>query len=201
MNDQLFPQLAQFMPILMFGIFTAFAIFIIRWQRAKMRTKLEGIALSMGGEVVSGFLAGYYVRVQNREFEARIELHPGGKNTPPYLILRQVTELNFDLNISTENVVTRALKKIHLQKEIEIGDPMFDDKYFIATSSAEQVSMFLQSSERRQIVDYFFGAGFSRLAVQMKSVLGTKSSYSDSDLEPDTLRAHLDQLYRFVQGQ
>ena len=199
MQEQL-KELLNFIPILFFiaTVILVFAIF--RWNSRRMRAKLEPIAMSLGGELVSRFLIQNYVRLMNYGSEARVELVAGGKNSPPCLVLREFADLDFDLGITTENVVSKAMEKIGLPIELKIGDPIFDDKYLVQSRSKDQAQNFLMSSERRQVVDYFFSSGFRGLTVQRKFISVQKPNYRDEDLEPTAIKAHLDQLHKFIAG-
>ena len=198
--EEQFKQLSEYLPFIFFIAIVLFVFGMFRWNARKMRSRLEPIAMSLGGELVSRFLVMNYVRLMNCGSEARVELFPGGENSPPQLVLREFAELGFDLSITSENVVTRAMEKIGLPIEMKIGDPMFDDKYLVSSRSRDKAQNFLLSPERRQIIDYFFSNGFVGLKIQNKVVAVQKPNYRDDDLEPSALKAHLDQLHRLISG-
>jgi hypothetical protein len=184
-------------------VFVAMALVVFyasRYQHRKLKAKLDAIAMSLGGEVVTGVFSEHYVKLIGSEWEQRIQFIMPGKNTPPYLVLKQFSDLDFDLHITRENAVTKFAERLGLPIEIQIGDPMFDDKYLIMSRSKEKAANFLMSSERRQILDEFFANGFDNMALQAKMVSFRKPSYSDQDLDPSLLRARLEQVRKFISG-
>ena len=193
-------DLTGLFPVLViFGI-VAIAAYSIKVAKKKIRQKLEPIALAMGGELVSGYFLQDCVRFMSHGQEQRIEVLPAVKNRPPTLILKQVTELDFDLGVMTESMITRAAERLGLPIEIKTGDPVFDEKYLLSSSAKDRAQIFLSSSERRQIIDNFFNAGFTMMNLKMKMLSVSKPNYADQDLDPAFLRAQLDQLQKFING-
>ena len=200
MDNEFLKQLSGLFPVLIVVGFVLFAFYMIKRTQKQIRQKLEPVAMSLGGELVSGFLVQNYIRLMNYEKEQRIELMPGGKNTPPSLVLQQFTDLDFDLTIMKENKVTLTMEKWGLNIEMKSGDPIFDEKYLIKSRRKEQAQVFLSSAERKLIIDFFFGAGFTTMTLQLKTLSFSKPNYTDQDLDPNLLRAQLDQLHKFVMG-
>jgi len=193
-------DLSVFFPFLVITGIMLFAAYSIKAAKKKIREKLEPISLAMGGELVSGFFVQDCVRFMNYGKEQRIEVLPALKNRPPTLILKQSTDLDFDLGVMTENIVSKAAEKLGLPIEIKTGDPVFDDKYLLSSSAKDRAQIFLSSSERRMIIDNFFNAGFTMMNLKMKMLSVSKPNYADQDLDPAFLRAQLDQLQKFING-
>jgi len=154
----------------------------------------------MGGERVSGYFLQDCVRFMSRGQEQRIEVLPAVKNRPPTLILKQSTDLDFDLGVMTESMITRAAERLGLSIEIKTGDPVFDEKYLVSSRAKDRAQIFLSSSERRQIIDNFFNAGFTMMNLKMKMLSISKPNYAEQDLDPGFLRAQLDQIQKFITG-
>jgi len=190
-------QSAGLVPVLIVVGFVLLALYLITRSRKQHQQKLESIANSLGGELVEGEWA---VRLMNYEKEQRIVLLPGGKNTEPSLELWQFTDLDFDLIILKENKVTLTMEKWGLNIETKSGDPVFDQKYLIKSRPKEPAQGFLSSAERKLIIDFFFDAGFTMMTLRQKTLSFEKSDYTDQDLDPNLLRARLDQLHKFVMG-
>jgi hypothetical protein len=163
-----------------------------------MRKKLEPLAQALGGETIISFLEGPYVRLLNYGNEIRIGIRSGSQNSPPHLILKQMTPLGFDLTITRENIATRKLEKWGILKEVKIGEPLFDNKYLIRSSEPLRAQSFLQDYARRELVDYFFNNEFSQLQADKNAVIIRKAGYSDEDLEPENIRSHLDQIQKLA---
>jgi len=187
--------------VLLFVAMNAAAFFLLWWLSQRRRKKLESLASRLGGEVVSVFLAGAYVRLGQGPDEVWIKLIPGGKNQPNYLELQCRSPLGFNLSISRENRATRALERWGLLKEVKIGAPGFDEQYLILSNDPAQAMMFLQGPGRREAVDYFFRQGFTALLAGKEAVAVRKPRYREADLELGTIRAHLEQLGRLAGKQ
>ncbi len=186
--------------IAIFAGFLLIFIFAIKGARKKLRSQLEPIANALGGELVSGWLVNNYVRIPGYDYEAQVVITPRGKNTPPKLTIRFLDQLDFQITITAENVLTGVLKKIHLAREVEIGDPIFDQKYLISTRDRDKVQAFLLSGSRREAVDFFFSNGFSRMGTFQNSVGAEKNNYQNQDLDPGRIREDLDRLRKFISG-
>jgi hypothetical protein len=200
MENEFIKQLSGLFPLLVFVGFVLFAFYMIKRSQQQLRAKLEPIAMSLGGEVVSGLLVMNYIKLINYEKEQRVGLMPGGKNSPPSLVLSQFTDLDFDLTIMKENKVTLTMEKWGLNIEMKSGDPVFDEKYLIKSRQKEQAQMFLTSAERKLIIDFFFDAGYTTMTLQLKTLSFSKPNYTDRDLDPNLLRAQLDQLHKLLMG-
>jgi len=198
--SQLPEEFKALVPVLVFIAISGFVIFMMIRSLKKLGQKLEPIAQALGGEVVSNFLAGSYVRLRNYDAEVRVALTPGSKNSPPLLALRQLSALGFVMGISRRNAASNILNRVLFQSTIQTGDPIFDQKYSVSSRSPEQAAGFLYSAVRRQAVDYFFENGFNGLGTDGKSVFAQKPNYQDADLEVARIQADLEQLRKFVAG-
>ena len=197
MDYALLKELRGLFPILIVIGIILFAFYMIKRSRKQHEQKLESIAMSLGGECVSGF---WEIKLMNYEKEQRIVLLPGGKNTDQLLELQQFTDLDFDLSIMKENKATLAVEGLGLNIAMKIGDPIFDEKYLVRSRAKEQAQMFLSSAERRAIIDFFFDAGFTMMTLQQKKLSFAKPDYTDQDLDPNLLRSQLDKLHKFIMG-
>ena len=197
MGIEFLKLLAKLFPILIILGIILFAFYRIKRAQKQLEQKLESIAMSLGGECVSGF---WEIKLMNYEKEQRIVLLPGGKNTDPLLELQQFTDLDFDMSIMKENKVTLTMEKWGLNIETKSGDPVFDEKYLVNSRAKDRAQMFLSSAERRRIIDFFFDAGFNSMTLQQKKLSFSKPDYTDQDLDPELLRSQLDQLHKLIMG-
>lgn len=178
--------------------FLVLILLLSRRQRRAMDAKLQSLANALEGELDS---ESYQINLRSPgKAESRVLLILGGKSSPDELLIEQMSPLGFDLAISQPNKMTQALEKIHLVKEVKTGDPIFDQKYAVHSRDPDQARNFLLNAARREAVDYFFGSGFSLISADREMVAAVKDDYDDSDLEPDLLRQHLEQLRKFVSG-
>ena len=178
-----------------------------RWSSKKYVEKLEPIAAALGGEVVSNLWFSSHLLLRVDKHEARVEL-PQRKNQESPLILRLMTTLPFTLDIAQEDsanlevfvgdTAAKFLRNLESKYEFQIGDQAFDDKYFLVSKNPDLAKEFLLSGQKREIVDYFFKHGFTRLGATEYSVFAAKSGYGPEDFEPWTVRYHLGQLNKFA---
>ena len=186
--------------LIFFVIAAAFFVFIVA-QSKKWQKKFEAIAGALGGEAVGGFLqSSRYVKIINSGLEQKIRVLPGGKDRPSYLALEQLSDLDFDLSVTKENVIGRGLEKLGLHFETKVGDPEFDNKYSVTSRSREKAQMFLLSPERRMILDAVFKEGFNSVKV-VKGMVSFRKPLFDQNLDPAALKNLLDLLRKFTTGQ
>jgi len=193
-------QMGEWIFLVLFAGFGLLTFLSIMRTLRKLRAQLEPIANSLGGELVTGLLSGFYIRFPGAYGETRVSLTPGSKNNPPKLSIFQLRQMDFQLRILAEDSLSGVAKKIHLVRELEIGDPLFDQKYLLLTKDREKVQSFLLSSLRREAVDYFFSNGFSEINVLKNMVSAVKKYYTDQDLDPGRIRQDVEQLNRFISG-
>ncbi len=162
--------------------------------------KLEPLKHSLGGEVVTSFLRGPYLRLQREGVETRVGIRSGGQNRPPSLYIRQMSPLGFDLTVSKENIVTRKLGDMGVLKDLKTGDPLFDDNYYIRSSDAMRAQTYLQDTGRRELIKGFFDAGFAVLRADKDSLSLRKEGYQSEDLEAGRIGSHIEGLRKLVTG-
>ena len=85
------------------------ATLILYVSRKIASKKLQDLAGALNTTVVMRLFQGPYISVYHDGVENRIGVTTGGRNSPPYLILKQLTPLGFALSISKENPMTRGL--------------------------------------------------------------------------------------------
>jgi hypothetical protein len=173
-------------------------VLIMYFVNRMMKRKLQPLATALGGELVTSFIKGIYIRLLNYSSEVRIRLTSGGQNSPPFLIIEQMAPLGFELSVSKENIATRKMEKWGLLKDIKVGDPLFDDNYLIRSSDPVRAQTFLLDSSRRQAVDHFFSHGFTDLQLKKDSITLRKPGYRSEDLDPELMRSHLENLQKLA---
>jgi hypothetical protein len=186
---------------LIFPAVVIIAGLLLWYGRSKRQAHLVRLAAALGGEAVTGLMKDDHLRVNTGEGEFRIKLLPGNEDDPPLLELQFLSPLDFNLSITKETRATRALERWGVLKEVKIGDPLFDDQYLFQASDPDRGMKFLQEPGRRGAVEYFFRNGFRSVQASANGVLAHKPKYSNSDLEPMLIRAHLEQLGRLAGKQ
>jgi hypothetical protein len=164
------------------------------------RKKLEGLATAFNTRVVMRLFQGPYVSVYHDGVENRISVTTGGRNSPPYLILKQLTPLGFKLSISKENPMTRGLGSIGLFKDVEVGNPAFDEKYLIRSNDPISAQSFFQDIGRREITEYFFDKGFNAIKSDNEVFMIMKPSYEKEDLMQEQILPLLKKMRKLASG-
>lgn len=182
-----------FAVLLVVGSFI-FSILIIYLIQSQSRKKLDPLAAELGGTIIMKILTGPRLELMNYDRPTTVRLTPGGKNSPPHLILEQTSRSPIKLSISIENFATRALGKWGLLKDVKLGDPVFDDKYLVHSDDERQAANYIQTPTRREAIEYFFANGFSMLRADKEKIAVWKPSYRDEDLNAEKIRASLGQL-------
>ena len=108
-----------------------------------------------------------------------IVLIPAGKNTPPKMQIALKNYYAFNLKISQDSFVYQWSKKLGLMKEVEIGEPEFDKKYFLETNNPQEVISFLTSKKQ----DIVKSLNFSQLVFTPQEVRYILAHYRDEHLQ------------------
>jgi len=170
---------------------------LIIWFQIK---RLEPLKAALGGEIDKSFWKGAYLRLGSGGVENRVLLTSGGKNSPPFIHLKRMAPLGFELMIDEENIATRKLGEWGMVKDIKAGDPVFDEKFLIRGSDPARVQNFLMDQERRTLIEEFFNNGFSMIRANKKAVAISKPSYTDEDFDPEVVRSRLEMLNKIAAG-
>lgn len=165
-----------------------------------MGKKLKPIAAALGGELIVSLWRGTFVRLNIYGGETRIQIRSGGQNSPPYLEIKQYAPVGFKLTISEENIATKKLSKWGLIKDVKVGEPFFDDKYLVRSNEEMKAQNYLQDSERREAVEYFFSNRFDQMQIDGDSVMVRMPRYKAEDLDPDLVGSHLEKLQKLTSG-
>jgi len=136
-----------------------------------------------------------------RDHSLSLTIMPGGKNSPPRLTMCLYAVTPFQLHIYREGTLQKVGKKLGLLEEIEIGIPYFDRNFLIQTASASRARAYLCDVHRRKKIEFLFNSGYHDFKVVEGALLIEKRSDDmGHDLEPQTLRAILDDLV-YLAGQ
>jgi hypothetical protein len=89
-----------------------------------------------------------------------------------YLRIYFFTKNNFNLTFSHEEVGDRMQKKLHLTTEVQSGDPEFDKRFFIQ-SSTENGATLLHNSRVREWITHLYP--FDRLEIIPSGIVWSRN--------------------------
>jgi len=179
------------------GIF-AFIVLLLYVNRRIANKKLKSLAGAFNARIVSDLFHGPHVLVNNNGCEIKIRIKSGSKNSPPYLILQQMTPIGVGLTISKENMVTRTLNKVGLLKDVTTGNSLFDNRYLVRSKNNIKAQTYLLNNIHTDAIDFLFKENIDTLASTDESVTIKKSHYKKEDLEPQRIQALLDVMRKLA---
>lgn len=176
LNDPDLKMILQ--PLLIIPAFMLLGVLIVLFNYWYYKKRLEPLIPLLGGliknnwgkAVLQGFWDGK---------SAEITLIPAGKNTPSKLQIALQNYFAFNLKIYSDNIIYQWSKKIGLMKEVEIGEPEFDKRYFLESRQPQEILSFL-STKKQEIIK---SLNFTQLEFSPREIRYTLSSYSESSLQ------------------
>src|SRR6266850_3825879 len=183
-------------PLLFFLPAIALGMFILFFSRRRMRRKLEPLAELLdehSGDPTGFFavtLAGHF-----RSREAAFLLIPGGKNRPRKFFIEVACAGSLVFEIYREGMGTRFAKKLHLLKDVEIGDSELDEKLVFSCKDPERFSRWIASTEVKAAVSSLLLArDVDRLALETGRLRAIHIHYGDDDFERERVRGVLGEM-------
>jgi hypothetical protein len=189
-------------PPVLFVIFIVVFAGVLVAMRVYNRKRLLPLAELLdehSGEVTGAFtftLAGHF-----RGREAAFTIRPGGKNRPPkfYVGIRCGAPVVFE--IYKEGIGMNLAKKLHLLKDVEVGDPALDAKYVFSTKEPETFSAWVLRPEVRDAVTRLLDAGnVDRLEFRNGFLCTMRTPPGRESFEPDKARGILESLETLVKS-
>ena len=168
-----------------------FVFGMLKLMERTLRKELTPLHTALGGEIVQSFFTGTYLKLLRDGLEVRINLTLGGRNAPPYMHLQWLSPLGFNLHVSKENFVTRGLNRLGALKEVRLGLPAVDDRFFIRAADETAAMSYLMDRGRYETVDWFFQQGFNMFTGNNKTILLAKPRYTAVDLESNQVQEYL----------
>ncbi len=173
-----------------------FLVALVLRTRTVYRKYFDALTPHLQNASVSGTFA---ARLSGRYsgYDVRVDVHPPSKNSPPYIVLNLFKPSTFEFWVTREGTFTGILKSIHLVKDIEIGDPEFDQKYVLRASDEMAGRMFFGNREVRNAIDRIVSAGYQAVYHMKDKVSArkkTKTFQLESDLRPEVILPALDAL-------
>ncbi|GEM_PF-1874766 len=125
----------------------------------------------------------------------KLEIRPGGKNSPPYLYIWLYASSQFSLNVYPEGALQKLGKKLGVVNEIQIDVPEFDEKFVIKADQASLATNFLSSETNRKIIESIISTGFPSVDIRRSEIEIYKPTYKvETELQPEQLQPVLDGL-------
>jgi len=187
----------EFIFFVFFIGFIGFVIYYSYKTCEKQKAVLRNLASSIGlenMEIGAGFpvpsMTGIY-----KGKRIRIDIRPGGKNTPPYMYVWLYTGSPFNLTVYPEGALQKLGKNLGLVNEIQIGVPEFDEKFIIKSDQAALASRYLSSEMNRKIIESILSTGFLSIEIRKSEIEIYRPTYNvQNDASPDQLQPVLDGL-------
>lgn len=171
----------------MMGMVAALLIFLAGAQKRKVKAlkSLSGV-LNGGFGYRRLFLPGFRGHCDGLPFA--VELLPGGRNTPPKLLISIAAVPSFRLKIYKESFIYSIGKKLGFMRDMETCDPMFNQEFIISTDSESMAAPYLNDSQRRQDIWELMNSGFKDFVIGKDKVMLIKPRYViETDLQPQTV--------------
>lgn len=177
------------------AVLAAILFFALRWSRRIMEGKLAGTRAALQGlggrETGQGERGGLYTGTESR-------WDVGGREVfiKAYYVSRDFVRVNLRLAAGPlpwivaypEGAVERFGKKIGLNREVQLGDPTFDDAVYLDTiDTDEQVKRALASPDVRRLILELIGFGY-KVQLSARGVEAYQIVYAMS--APDTSHVH-----------
>jgi len=132
-------------------------VYVITYPREKRRLieALESIAIRRGGRLSKIPFRFPSLILKYRDKIISVSFKPGGRYSPPQTIVSASTNSfrNLEMHIFKEGMLFDILKKIGLEKEIEIDSDYFDSKFVIRGSDRDTIRNLLDYQIQERIID------------------------------------------------
>jgi len=173
-----FPQIIMYAVIIGMGVLFTF------YSSHKTKTYLRLLGNELESPQIQGFtstrLIGKY-----KGTCIKIEITPGGRNSPPSIDVIWIAPTKFTINIYQEGFLTKMGKMTGFVEEIEIGIPDFDSEYVIETHNKDDVRKYLSDKEVRDCIEAIFSLGYKNFEVLKGAMKVQMSSYFlEDELKP-----------------
>lgn len=135
----------------------------------------------------NGFFRNFYFRGRYKGRPLYVRYYPGGRSSPSSLEFTLADPLFlFDLEITPENGLEKALDYLGLTGDLRAGEPGFDGRFRVSSSVTDLAGRYLADPATRARIGSLFDAGASRLRLEPRgaTIPGLISfSLRDPDLE------------------
>lgn len=137
------------------------------------RTKILGIAGPLGAQI--SFWNKGYGTWEGVAYE--FFYRPGGRHEQPSLEIRLPHVFPGEFTVFQETEVDKFFQKIKLARDLQTGDPCFDEKFLIETNVEEPVRQYFMQEAKRRAVERIFGQGVVQIEHTGKNLILRKKPY------------------------
>lgn len=107
--------------------------------------------------------------------------YAGSRNSPSYFQVSVPCSKDIRFTISREKGTHRFFKGIGISKEIETGDRLFDDEFYISTNSEDQMQQLLSDEKIREKIRDIFANDFKVISYKGRVMETRISPFSPRD--------------------
>lgn len=155
------PEAGGVWAMLAFFAVLAMLVSISAAVNGRKRRYFDELAERLRGESGgNGLLQNFFFRGCYKGRPVHIKYHPGGKSTPPSLQFTLEDPLFlFDLHVTAENLLEKALDSMGLTGDLRSGDEEFDSRFRVRSSAQDLARRYLAAGPVRERIRDLFNAG------------------------------------------
>jgi len=150
-------------------------------ERRKLIETLESVAIRKGGRLSKTPFRFPSLILKYKDKLISVSFKPGSRYSPPQTIVSASTNSfrNLEMHIFKEGMLFDILKKIGLEKEIEIDSDYFDNKFVIRGNNRDLIRNLLDYRIQERIIDieYLFptvSISNGEIEVTVNMILGSE---------------------------
>lgn len=164
----------------------AIAIAYVFKKNSESRADISNLSELLGGTVTYESAT---TELEGVELTYGLFSQGSGNNKTTYFMLKTPMEDGFDFEIALEGGFDNFAKKFGFATEVQTGDKIFDDRFYLSSSSKESLQLLVQKTERRQLISKFFDAGFLMLSCSgSKLVLKASDDIMSNGASPEKVK-------------
>lgn len=169
----------------------AMVVLILITARKQQLARLKKLTSCLSGDIPSFSLApvfyGDYLGIR-----FAVMLAPASEGSGEHLQISVYKETSLRLRLYRESYFSQIGKKIGLLREVEINDPLFDEKYLIFSNQPKLAINYLQSREVKDAINELFCRNFGGLVIDGRKMTIQRSL--SHEIAPSSLLAALQKL-------
>jgi uncharacterized membrane protein YidH (DUF202 family) len=202
MNPFYFTPAFAMMIILGMAVLLGMLVYYSRKQ-SRIRRSFEELARRVHGTVSrKSLVVGDILEGQHGGVPFVCRHMMGSKNNPPSLTIRAYISCPVQLTIRRKAWYDRFARQIGLLAELQTGDPVFDQAYFLDTDQTDFFQFYFTGEEKRREVEAIFGLGFPvrKIVFGKKDIRIVLSPFQGDAIAAVPLERYLDALLKLSGG-
>lgn len=172
-------------------------------KQSRIRQSFEDLARRVQGTVSrKSMVLGDMINGQHKGIPFTCRYFMGSRNNPPFLTIQVGIPCPAKLTIRRKAWYDRFARQIGLITEIQTGDPVFDQTYFLDTDRMNIYQSFFSGAEKRHAVETLYGSGFSvrEIVFGKKDIRIVLSPFPADALATVPIEKYLDALLNLSGG-